>query len=96
VGAKTLYITPGNPWENGDIERFNGKLANELLEREDFDTLHEAKVLIERRQVHYDTVRPHGALGCRPPAPEAWLPVKPGPAALRPPQLAFCSSVRST
>ena len=59
VGVKTLYITPGSPWENGYIESFNGKLADELLEREVFDTLYEAKVLIERWRVHYHTVRPH-------------------------------------
>ncbi len=67
VGAKTLCITPGSPWENGYIESFNGKLANELLERELFNTLHEAKVLIEHWRVHYNTVRPHRSLCYRPP-----------------------------
>lgn len=80
VGAKTLHITPVSPWENGCIESFNGKLANELLEREVFDTLHEAKVLIERWRVHYNTVRLRSSLGYRPPAPEAWLPAEPGSA----------------
>ena len=65
VDVKTLYITPGSPWENGYIESFNGKLADELLEREVFDTLHEAKVLIERWRVHYNTMRPHSVLGHR-------------------------------
>jgi putative transposase len=96
VGVETSYITPGSPWENGYIESFNGKLANELLEREIFDTLHEAKVLIERWRVHYNTVRPHSSLGYRPPAPEAWLLDEPGSAALRPPHLARCSTVRLT
>ena len=96
VGAKTLYITPGSPWENRYIESFNGKLANELLEREIFDTLHEAKVLIERWRVHYNTVRPHSSLGYRPPAPEAWLLDEPGSATLRPPHLARSSTVRLT
>ena len=96
VGAKSLYITPGSPWENGYIESFNGKLANELLEREVFDTLQEAKVLIERWRVHYNTVRPHSSLGYRPPAPESCLLAEPGSAALRPPQLAYCSTVRLT
>jgi len=67
----TLYIEPGSPWENGYIESFNGKLRDELLNREIFDTLYEAKVLIERWRIHYNTVRPHSALGYRPPAPEA-------------------------
>lgn len=83
VGVKTLYIEPGSPWENGYIESFNGKLADELLEREVFDTLYEAKVLIERWRMQYNTVRPHSALGYQPPAPETWLVVEPNSAALR-------------
>ena len=66
---KTLFIEPGSPWENGYVESFNGKLRDELLEREAFDTLLEAKVLIERWRQHYNTIRPHSALGYRPPAP---------------------------
>src|SRR4051812_42120522 len=71
VGVKTLYIEPGSPWENGYIESFNGKLSDELLDRELFDTLLEAKVLIERWRRAYNTVRPHGSLRYRPPVPEA-------------------------
>ena len=48
LGVKTLYIEPGSPWENGYSESFNGKLRDEVLNREIFDTLHEAKVLVER------------------------------------------------
>ena len=70
VGAKTLYITPGSPWENGYNESFNGKLRNELLNGEIFYTLREAQVLIEEWRQHYNRVRPHSALGYRPPAPE--------------------------
>ena len=73
VGVKTLFIEPGSPWENGFIESFNGKLRDELLNREVFDTLLEAKVLIERWRIHYNTVRLHSSLGYRPPAPEAVL-----------------------
>lgn len=76
VGVGTLYIEPGSPWENGYLESFNGKLRDELLDREVFDTLREAKVLVERWRRHYNTVRPHNSLGYRPPAPEA---VEPGP-----------------
>ncbi|MBF0511802.1 MAG: IS3 family transposase, partial [Candidatus Omnitrophica bacterium] len=47
-GVDTLFIEPGSPWENGYIESFNGKLRNELLNREIFDTLYESQVLIER------------------------------------------------
>ena len=71
VGAKTLYITPGSPWENGYNESFNGKLRNELLNGEIFYTLREAQVLIEEWRQHYNRVRPHSALGYRAPAPEA-------------------------
>ncbi len=73
VGVKTLFIEPGSPWENGYVESFNGKLRDELLKGEIFYTLKEAKVLIERWRVHYNTIRPHRSLGQRPPAPEAWL-----------------------
>jgi transposase InsO family protein len=74
VEVQTLFIEPGSPWENGYIESFNGKLRDELLDRELFDTLLEAKVLIERWRRHYNTVRPHSSLGYRPPAPEAIQP----------------------
>lgn len=78
VEVKTLFITPGSPWENGYIESFNGKLRDQLLNGELFDTLLEAKVLIERWRRHYNTVRPHSSLGHRPPAPEAIHPWAPG------------------
>jgi putative transposase len=74
VEVKTLFIEPGSPWENGYIESFNGKLRDELLDREVFDTLLEAKVLVERWRQMYNTVRPHSSLGYRPPAPEATQP----------------------
>ena len=74
VGVKTLYIEPGSPWQNGYIESFNGKLRDELLNGEIFDTLWEAKVLMERWRKEYNQRRPHSSLGYRPPAPEAFLP----------------------
>ena len=74
VGVKTLYIEPGSPWENGYIESFNGKLRDELLARELFDTLLEAKVLIEHWRKAYNTFRQHSSLGYRPPAPESRCP----------------------
>ncbi len=75
LGVKTLFIEPGSPWENGYIESFNGKLRDELLNREIFTTLTEAKVLIEQWRREYNQVRPHSSLGYRPPAPEARIPV---------------------
>ena len=71
LGATTLFIEPGSPWENGYIESFNGKMRDELLNGEIFDTLQEARVLIEAWRREYNQVRPHSALSYRPPAPEA-------------------------
>jgi len=70
VEVKTLYIEPGSPWENGYMESFIGKFRDELLNGEIFDTLLEAKILTERWRREYNTVRPHSALGYKPPAPE--------------------------
>lgn len=75
IGSQTLFIEPGSPWENGYNESFNGKLRDELLNGEIFYTLKEAKVLIEQWRRHYNTVRPHSALGYRPPAPETIKPL---------------------
>ena len=74
VGAKTLYIEPGSPWENGYCESFNGKLRDELLNGEIFYSLKEAKIVIARWRKHYNTIRPHSSLGYRPPAPQASNP----------------------
>ncbi len=73
LGVQTLFIEPGSPWENGYNESFNGKLRDELLNREIFYTLKEAQVLIEEWRMEYNTFRPHSSLKYRPPAPEAWL-----------------------
>ena len=95
VGAQTAYIEPGSPWENGYVERFNGKLRDELLGCEVFNSLAEAKVLIEQWRRHYNTVRPHSSLGYRPPAPEvvltmpSMLPDLSGPTGSAPPKPAM-------
>lgn len=73
--VQPLFIEPGSPWENGYVESFNGKLRDELLNREIFYTLWEAKVLIERWRVHYNQLRPHSALNYQPPAPQAVAPI---------------------
>ena len=73
VGAKTAYIEPGSPWENGYCESFNARLRDEFLNGEIFYTLKEAKILIEQWRVHYNTVRPHSSLNWNPPAPESLL-----------------------
>ena len=69
IEVETLFITPGSPWENGYNESFNGTLRDEVLDREEFYTLHEAQVLIERWRNEYNTIRPHSSLGYRPPVP---------------------------
>jgi putative transposase len=76
LGVKTLFIEPGSPWENGYIESFNGKLRDELLNGEIFDTVLEARVIIEGWRKLYNTKRPHSSLGYAAPAPEAILPVQ--------------------
>ena len=70
VGAKTAFIEKASPWENGYVESFSGKLRDEPLDGEVFNSLREAQVLIEQWRRHYNGERPHSALGYRPPAPE--------------------------
>lgn len=75
VGAKAAYIEPGSPSENGYCESFNGKFRDELLNGEIFYSLREAQIIIEEGRKHYNTKRPHSALGYRPPAPETNIPL---------------------
>jgi transposase InsO family protein len=74
VGAKTAYIAPGSPWENGFVESFNARLRGELLDGEVFYRLREAQVVIEDWRRHYNTTRPHASLGYRAPSPEVSVP----------------------
>jgi transposase InsO family protein len=74
VGARTAYIEPGSPWENGYVESFNARLRDELLNGEIFYSLREAQIIIESWRRHYNMVRPHASLGYRPPAPEVFVP----------------------
>ena len=73
VGAKTAYIVPGSPWENGYCESFNARFRDEFLNGDIFYTLKEAKILTEQWRVHYNTVRPNSSLNWNPPAPESLL-----------------------
>jgi putative transposase len=84
VGARTAYIPPGSPWENGFIESFNARLRDELLDGELFYSLKEAKIVIESWRRHYNTVRPHESLGYKPPAPEVFVPASAARTALQP------------
>ena len=85
VGAKTAYITPGSPWENGFIELFNARLRDELLNGEIFYTLREAQIVIESWRRYYIMVRPHASIGYRAPAPEVFLPALAAWPAAQPP-----------
>ena len=73
-GGGCQYLRPSaarNSRENGAIESFNGILRDGLLNREIFFTLAEAKILITHWREEYNTIRPHSALGYRPPMPQA-------------------------
>jgi transposase InsO family protein len=71
VGAQTLYIARGSPWESGYCESFNGKLRKRVADSEIFYALREALTLLEQWRQHYNRIRPHSPLGYRPPAPDA-------------------------
>ena len=79
-----LYIEPGAPWQNAVGESFNGKLRDELLDREMFETLKEAKVILEDHRLDYNHRRPHSSLGYQTPAEFAAAQTKPGVASLPP------------
>jgi transposase InsO family protein len=78
LAPRPCSIEPGSPWENGYNESFNGKLRHECLNKEIFYSLKEAQIIIEQWRIHYNTQRPHSALGYRPPAPETRT-IKPTP-----------------
>ena len=59
------------------MESFNGKLSDEILDREIFYTLHEVQILTEQHRQTYTRIRPHSSLGYRPPAPHAVMPAAP-------------------
>jgi len=70
VGIKPIRIYPGSPWENGYNERFNGTLRREVLNSEWFTTIKQAQIVIKTWLKQYNHIRPHQALGMRPPVPE--------------------------
>jgi putative transposase len=73
LGVKTLFIEPGSPRENGYIETFSGKLRDEVLNGEIFDTILEARIVTEAWRKQYNTIRPHSQLGYRAPIAEACI-----------------------
>ena len=78
ISVTTAYIEPGSPWENGYCESFNARMRDEFLNGELFGSLREAEVLSKRWQKYYNTIRPHSALGGKPPAPQMLIPCTAG------------------
>jgi transposase InsO family protein len=72
-GARTLYITPGSPWENAYSESFNSRLRDEVLDRELFTSMAEAKYVLEEHRREHNEHRPHSSLEYRTPAEFAAL-----------------------
>jgi transposase InsO family protein len=68
AGVKTLYVKPGSPWENGYAESFHSRVRDELLNREDFTSLAEAKYVTDAWRLEYNHRRPHSSLGYKTPA----------------------------
>lgn len=68
AGIDTAFIEPGAPWENAYSETFNGKLRDELLQREIFLTVAEARHLADGFRFEYNHDRPHSSLGYKTPA----------------------------
>ncbi len=67
-GTDTVFIDPGSPWQNAWIESFNGRLRDEYLNGQLFETVLEAQVLLEAWRIDYNCARPHSAHGWRTPA----------------------------
>lgn len=76
-GAGTAYIDPGSPWQNPYVESFNARLRDELLAVEQFDTILEAKVLVNDWRIDYNLNRPHSSLGYLTPAAYAATQTQP-------------------
>jgi putative transposase len=68
AAVRTLYIQKASPWENGYVESFNGKLRDELLDRELFLSMAEARYVLDEWRLEYNHHRPHGGLGWQTPA----------------------------
>ena len=70
LGIEPIHISLGSPWENGYTERFNGRLRNEILNANGFQTTRQAQATLNCWVKDYNQIRPHQALDLRPPIPE--------------------------
>jgi len=82
-GVDTLFIEPGSPWEKAFVESFNSRFRDELLNREEFGSMLEARVLIEDYRREYNECRPHSSLGYQTPMEYVASCVPSGSATLR-------------
>lgn len=76
-GTKPIFIEPGSPWQNGKCESFNGRLRDECLNMEVFDSLKEAQAVIAHWRQEYNTFRPHSALDYQTPSEVAAIHRRP-------------------
>jgi putative transposase len=74
LGVKATYIELRNPWENGFCQSFNGIFRDNLLDVEISYSLKEAQIIVGEWVKHYNHVRPHSALGFRPPVSQTQVP----------------------
>lgn len=86
-GVEWHYIAPGKPMQNGFVESFNGRLRDECLNEHLFASLGEARRIIERWRVDYNTERPHTSLNGL--TPNEFAAQRGGP-----PELAMGSAIR--
>ncbi len=68
AGVKTLFIAKGSPWENGYVESFHSRFRDELLNRELFTGLEDARWVVDRSRLDYNHQRPHSSLDYQTPA----------------------------
>lgn len=75
VGAKTLYIEPGSPWEKWLLRILQPQATRSMFEPGDLLQPERSKVVIGQWRHHYNTIRPHSSLNYRPPAPPTFVPL---------------------
>jgi transposase InsO family protein len=62
-GVAAVFIEKASPQQNPFVERFNGTMRRDLLDVEEFDSVLEARVLVDAWNLEYNTERPHRGLG---------------------------------
>jgi putative transposase len=62
VGATAIPVAPGHPWENGFIESFHSRFRDEFVDREEFESVADARAKARWYRQEFNTIRPHSAL----------------------------------